>query len=157
MLFHLSTISGCFSSSAAEVRSHKRDHKCPLAQSPMYVQKMFAAPVLRFYCTFTKACHAESMDAHHSTSCLSLQRQDTRELKSTRLTRWGLCFEAPEHDLPPLEKEQSAFPEHKWLHRWKMQHFLWTNKRTERYDFIPSDNIIPDYTALYQMMSQGTQ
>ena len=55
MLFHLSTISGCFSSSAAEVRSHKRDHKRPLAQSAMYEQKMFAAPVLRFYCTFTKA------------------------------------------------------------------------------------------------------
>ena len=66
--------------------------KGPSGQSPMYVQKMFAAPVLRFYCTFTKACHAESMDAHHSTSCLSLQRQDTRELKSARLTRTGPLF-----------------------------------------------------------------
>lgn len=31
MLLHLSTVSGCFCSSAAEVRNHKRDHKCPLA------------------------------------------------------------------------------------------------------------------------------
>lgn len=62
-----STASDCFSLQLAEVRSHKEAGRRPLAQSPMYMQKMFAAPCAEVSIVLTKAACAESMDAHHST------------------------------------------------------------------------------------------
>ena len=157
MLLHLSTVSGCFCSSAAEVRSHKRDRKCPLAHKAQCMYRK---------CLLLLCWGSIVLSQRHAMLNLwmpiippaaSVFRDKIQENgKAPDWLERGLCFEAPEHDLPSLEKEQSVFTEHKWLHRWKMQRFLRTNKRTERSDFTPSD-IIPDYTALYQMMSQGTQ
>ena len=158
MLLHLSTVSGCFCSSAAKVRSHKRDRKCPLAHKAQCMYRK---------CLLLLCWGSIVLSQRHAMLNLwmpiippaaSVFRDKIQENgKAPDWLERGLCFEAPEHDLPSLEKEQSVFTEHNWLHRWKMQHFLRTNKRTERSDFTPSDNIIPDYTALYQMMSQGTQ